>query len=90
MLLTVAALLLSLTACARPGPEAGLSFDPDFNKPQPRPFALACPTPTRAADKRKIAAELIATIDRAVPPDTLATEWERLNDGAISCRKGAP
>lgn len=63
-----------------------MAFDPPVR--QPPSFAAACPVPTDKGGRDKIAAELMATIEKAVPPDTLATEWERLNDGAKACRRG--
>ena len=70
-----------LVGCAKPGTEAG-AVSPAVRTV----FAQACPTPSRAADLTNIRREIEASIAKAVPPDTLATEWLRLNDGAKACR----
>jgi hypothetical protein len=49
-------------------------------------FASACPTPSSQAALRGIQRELIAALDAKVPPDTLASEWERLDAAARACR----
>ena len=46
-----------------------------------------CPQPTSTENKKKIMAELSAVVTTNYAVDTLAIEWERLNDGAIECRK---
>lgn len=46
-----------------------------------------CPTPTPGSVKSKIADELEAAINQGVPPDVLAAEWERLDEGASRCRR---
>lgn len=51
-------------------------------------FSAACPTPTGRARLVKIKTELEATIAANAPPDTLASEWERLDAGARACRRG--
>ena len=85
---TVAALLMFLPGCASRQPSAGLHEEiaQALDLEKQRVFSAACPTPTRDADRRKIAAELTAGIRAAVPHDTLAVEWERLDSGARACR----
>lgn len=51
-----------------------------------RTIAPACPMPTAGGKLRAIEAELDAAIKAGASPDTLATEWERLDDAARICR----
>lgn len=51
-------------------------------------FAPACPTPSSQAALRQIQGELVAALAAKAPPDTLATEWERLDAAARACRRG--
>jgi hypothetical protein len=57
-----------------------------------RSFALSdgrvCPTPTPQTLYDDIAGEIERGIKAGAPPDTLATEWERLNNGAQICGEG--
>lgn len=84
MLSRVAALPMFLSACESPPREAGLAFDTP--RQEQRSFAPACPVPSDKAANAQIEGELVRTIAAGVPPDTLATEWERLNDAAKACR----
>lgn len=45
-----------------------------------------CPYPTDRGKLVKIAAELDAAIKAGTPPNTLATEYERLDAAARGCR----
>lgn len=47
--------------------------------------ARACPTPTPVKSLPAIERELVAAIAAGAAPDTLATEWERLDEGARKC-----
>lgn len=49
-------------------------------------LAPICPTPTSSTKFGKIAGELAAAIQKGVPPNTLSTEWERLDEAARKCR----
>jgi hypothetical protein len=78
-----AALLVYLTGCVAP------VTDPlPIVQRQAIRKALApiCPTPTPGSKITIIASELEAAINAGVPPDTLAAEWERLQEGAMSCK----
>jgi hypothetical protein len=50
------------------------------------PVEKVCPSPTKAEMLPAIARELDAAIKAGVPPNTLSTEWERLDEGARACR----
>jgi hypothetical protein len=91
----VVALVMCLSACAAGPGRIGIAPEPEFwstpAKAEPKTaFAPACPTPTDAARLRAIEAEIERAIKVAVSPDTLATEWERLDEAARICRKARP
>lgn len=83
-----------LAACssATTGPAKPVILPPASAAPASRKVEIRerivriCPTPTDAAKREKIIAELQATIKAGVPPNTLATEWERGDDYARKCR----
>jgi hypothetical protein len=98
-----AALAMSLTGCGGGPGRIGVAPHPEFwsapapAKPKTEPktepktaFAPACPTPTDAERLRAIEAEIEEAIKAGASPDTLATEWERLDEAARICRKGRP
>jgi hypothetical protein len=92
-LLIAAALAVSLSACETAPSKTGITPEPDFWTPPKREppkaaFAPACPTPTAAVKLRAIEAEIERAIKAGAAPDTLATEWERLDQAAMICRKG--
>lgn len=53
-------------------------------------IARACPSPTTPERLNRIVDELRAANAAGVPPNTLATEWERLDEGARACRRTKP
>ena len=86
---------MSSTACGTGPSRAGIAPEADFwaapkNEPPKAAYAPACPTPTAAAKLRAIMAEIDRAIKAGVSPDTLATEWERLDEAAMICRKARP
>lgn len=81
-LLIAAGLMTCLSACVS-GPLAISEGD----KPAARAtLAPICPTPTPDERLTKIAGELTAAIKAGVSPDTLAGEWERLDEASRECR----
>ncbi len=89
--LLAAALLAFLSACAsRDEIRAGVYSTAREMGARPldvRSFAPACPTPTPDAKKLTIADELEAALPTGRPPNTLAEEWERLDEAARACRE---
>jgi hypothetical protein len=51
-------------------------------------LARVCPTPTHQTLYDDIAGEIERSTNAGAAPDTLATEWERLNNGAQICGEG--
>jgi hypothetical protein len=51
-------------------------------------LARVCPTPTPQTLYDDIAGEIERGIKAGAAPDALATEWERLNNGAQICGEG--
>lgn len=49
-------------------------------------WAPACPTPTERQKLVTIKAELEAAIAAGAAPDTLASEWDRLDSASRACR----
>lgn len=85
---TVAALLVCLPACITTVQRPGLTGNTDQIKTA---VSRACPRPSSPAKIAAITAELESLdaggmVGRV---DTLATEWERLNDGARACKGNA-
>lgn len=86
--LLAAALLASLPGCASRSAAPGVHSTALTVGAAPlRSFAAACPTPTPDARKIIIADELEAAIPTGRPPNVLAEEWERLDEGARICRE---
>lgn len=54
--------------------------------PRPAVTRAICPVPTPKERLPRIAAEIEAAIRAGVPPDALATEWERLHNASQICR----
>jgi hypothetical protein len=86
MLPLAAVLLMCLSACASPPREAGLWQELPRQVARQPSFAPACPVPTDKAGRDLIKGELVAAIAAGVPPNKLATDWERLDDAAQACR----
>lgn len=89
--LIVAALLVCLPGCAKPVTVrqpvlVGSSLIIQSS------LARVCPKPTTNTNQAKILVELEAldSSGELAKVDTLATEWDRLNEGARACRGRQP
>ncbi len=92
MQLIAAALLTSLAGCAsdlltKPVTTATAAQAADAKVQRQAAMSRICPTPT-SNDKAVKIAGYLETAAPAPGLDTLATEWERLDDGSRVCRTG--
>ncbi len=74
---------MCLTACATATPGNSAA---DAQRAPRKVLAPLCPLPTPPAKIAGIERELVAAIAANASPDTLATEWERLDAAARICR----
>jgi hypothetical protein len=81
----VGLLLMLLAGCASSSRIQGPAIKGE-NSLVSAQLARICPTPTPVEKKTRILKEIEDSIAAGVSPDTLATEWERLDKGATACK----